>query len=180
MVTTVALHRTETLDYLSPTGFKFLIQRLPTTTFFLQEANVPGLSLGVAMVPSPLIDVPYAGDHIEVEEFTVKFVVDEKVRNWDELRLWSRGLGFPVDYSQYHALETQPPASGNGIFSDITLTILDAKKRPTLDVVFHDAFPVRLTGFVMATDVNDIVYITSTATFKYTDFEINRQGETES
>ena len=34
-------------NFLSPTGFKFILNRAPKVVFFSNQANIPGLDLGV-------------------------------------------------------------------------------------------------------------------------------------
>ena len=42
------------LDYAAQTQFRFMINYLPLTEYFVQTVNIPGLSLGTATVPSSL------------------------------------------------------------------------------------------------------------------------------
>ena len=43
-------------DYASPIQFRFKMTKLPKVEFFVQTANIPGISLGTATVPTPLYD----------------------------------------------------------------------------------------------------------------------------
>ena len=47
------------LDYSSPTQFRFILNQIPTVQFFVQTANIPGISLGEAVIPTPYKDIPY-------------------------------------------------------------------------------------------------------------------------
>ena len=46
------------LDYASPTQFKVTIIKLPKVEYFCTTANVPGISLGSTVQPTPFKDVP--------------------------------------------------------------------------------------------------------------------------
>ena len=46
------------LDYVSPTQFRFGINQLPKVEFFTTEANLPGITAGVATVATPFKDIP--------------------------------------------------------------------------------------------------------------------------
>ena len=40
------------LDYSSPTQFRFILNQIPKVQFFVQTANIPGISLGEAVIPT--------------------------------------------------------------------------------------------------------------------------------
>ena len=88
-------------NFLSPVGFKFILNRTPKVSFFGNSANVPGMTLGIAEQPTYLKDIPVPGDKIEFQDFTLRFIVDENLENYMEMQKWIRGLGFP-DLSLIH------------------------------------------------------------------------------
>ena len=55
---TTAQRQPTKLDYSSRIQFRFEILYLPLVEYFVQSANVPGLQLGTATVPTPLYDYP--------------------------------------------------------------------------------------------------------------------------
>ena len=55
------------LDYASPTQFRFGINQLPKVEFFTTDANLPGITAGVATVATPFKDIPTMGDKLEYE-----------------------------------------------------------------------------------------------------------------
>ena len=62
------------LDYASPTQFKFIINQLPKVEFFTVAANVPGVSLGESVFPTPFRQVPIQGDTMTFDQFTISFI----------------------------------------------------------------------------------------------------------
>jgi hypothetical protein len=54
----------ENRNFLSPTGFKFLLKRSPKVAFFCNEANIPDLNLGIAVQTTYLKDIDQPGDKI--------------------------------------------------------------------------------------------------------------------
>ena len=67
-------------NFLSPTGFKFILNRARKVSFLGNEANIPGLTLGVAEQPTYLgRDIPYPGDKVQFEVFNLRFLVDENL-----------------------------------------------------------------------------------------------------
>ena len=62
-------------NYLSPTGFKFSLQRSPGPAFFATEASLPDIELGVALQTSYLKDIPVPGDKIEYGDLISSFLL---------------------------------------------------------------------------------------------------------
>ena len=73
------------LDYASPIQFRFKMAKLPKVEFFVQTANIPGISLGTATAVTPLYDYPIPGDKITYSTLDISFLVDENLNNYKEL-----------------------------------------------------------------------------------------------
>ena len=71
----------EKLDYASPTQFKFIINQLPKVEFFTVAANVPGVSIGETVLPTPFRQIPIQGDMVDYESLEISFIVDEYLEN---------------------------------------------------------------------------------------------------
>ena len=50
------------VNLLSPVGFRFNIENLPKTNWFVTSANLPGISLGEIVQPTPLLQAAVAGN----------------------------------------------------------------------------------------------------------------------
>ena len=62
------------MDYASPIQFRFTITKLPQVQFFIQTANIPGINLGTATVPTPLYDYPVPGDTLTYQALDISFL----------------------------------------------------------------------------------------------------------
>jgi len=60
----------ENRNFLSPTGFKFTLDKVPKAAYFCNEANIPDLNLGVAEQPTYLKNIPTPGDKIDFGDLT--------------------------------------------------------------------------------------------------------------
>ena len=60
----------ENRNFLSPTGFKFILNRAPKVAFFSNSANIPSLELGSAVQTTYLKDLDIPGDKIVFEDFS--------------------------------------------------------------------------------------------------------------
>ena len=178
---TYATARTTPIDnrnFLSPTGFKFSIKRIPKVSYFCNQANIPSLDLGVANQPTYLKDIPTPGDKIDFGDLSIRFLVDEDLGNYAQLQRWIRGLGFPESMNEFKKLEadSKMPSNyynqGDNIYSDGTLQILSSQFNAKFNVIFKDLWPYSLTTLSFDATDTDIDYFTAEASFKYTIYDI--------
>ena len=190
MATTIERQPTK-LDYSSPTQFKFTILQLPKVEFFSVSANIPSITLGDAIFPTPYKDIPVMGDTLTYDNLSINFIVDEYLENYLSVHEWLTAIGFPKSRSQFSDFrsntsatpiatqgvsqdigDVQPPTSARALFSDITLTILSNKNNPIIEVRFYDAFPVALSALDYTQQVTDVEYLTASVDFQYKLYEI--------
>lgn len=161
-------------NFLGKNGFQFFIKKLPNTNFFVQGCNIPGISIDPVNIGTPLVNLPFSGDHITYQELTITFKIDEDLGSYIDIYTWIRQLGFSEDSSEYATIAKQPRMSGNGIVSDASLIILDAKKRSNYEITFINSFPISLSTLQLGYTVDDVEYLTADATFRYDTFDIAR------
>lgn len=167
-----AINNTPTnTNFLSPLGFRFQIKKAPHINFFVQSVSLPSLQLGEATVPTPFVRVPMAGDHMTFGDFNLTFKVDESMKSYLEIFNWIVGIGKPNSYQQYKDL-VQNAGPGEGVYSDITLTVLSSSMRPIHEIIMVDAFPVSLTEMVFDSRMSDVDYLEATASFRFREFTI--------
>ena len=169
-------------NYMSPLGFKLILTKTPKVDFLCQSANIPQISMGTAVQPSYLKDIPVPGDKVLYDDLSVRFLVDEKMENYLSIYKWMTGLGYPENVGQFRQLRkddirTNASASDDGDpryfeFSDATLQILSSNYRPSVLVNFKDAFPVSLSTLEFDVSQRDYNFFTASVTFKYTIFDI--------
>jgi hypothetical protein len=179
------------LDYSSPTQFKFGINQLPKVEFFTTSANIPGISLGEVVIPTPYKDIPIIGDKLTFENLSVSFIVDEYLENYISIHNWLIGIGFPqnrTQFTNYRSTTSNTPTAGAGgntdigkvgkptadrsFYSDATLTILSNKNNPIVEIRYSDMFPVSLSGLDYSQQSTDVQYLTATIDFRYKLYEI--------
>tara|TARA_Y100001947_G_C10274631_1_gene275786 strand:- start:252 stop:848 length:597 start_codon:yes stop_codon:yes gene_type:complete len=169
-------------NYMSPLGFKLIITKTPKVDFLCQSANIPQISMGTAIQPTYLKDIPVPGDKVLYDDLTVRFLVDEKMENYLAIYKWITGLGYPESVGQFKQLRkddirTNASASDEGDpryfeFSDATLQILSSNYKPSVLVNFKDAFPISLSTLEFDVSQRDYSFFTASVTFKYTIFDI--------
>ena len=148
------------LDYSSQVQFRFEILYLPLVEYFVQSANVPGMTLQTATIPSPFYDYPIPGDTLSFDPLNISFLVDENLNNFNELHKWMSRLGFGESHQEFADLlregtPSQRTSSSKGIqrplpeigtYSDATLTILSSKNLPKTEIRFKNVFPTSISG----------------------------------
>lgn len=161
------------LNMLSPLNFKFLLKRAPNLNFFIQRINIPGVSLSKVNTPNPLLMIPVSGDHLEYEELDITFKVDENLQNYLEIHNWLRSLGKP-SFQEYRTLANKEIYTGEGLNSDIIVSVLTSQKNANYEFVFKDAFPISISSISFQSTDESIDYIEATARFAYTIFDVNK------
>lgn len=163
------------INPLQPVDFQFYVKKLPTVNFFVLGVNLPGISLPKVGVPSPLTEVRETGDHPEYEPFSIRFLLDENIKNWLEIHNWIRALGSPESLDEYKALADKPKTDlGEGLKTDVTVGVLSSARNLNIVFNFYDAFPVSLSGLALACDSEEPTrYVEATASFYYTLYDVS-------
>ena len=180
------------LDYASPIQFRFKMTKLPNVEFFVQTANIPGISLGSTTLETPLKDIAGVGDKVTYQSLDVTFLVDENLNNYKEIHDWITGLGFPQDHKQFNTLlatgsdrfsgstastaatgtSIAQPADDGGIYSDATLTVLNSKNIAKTEIRFQNVYPTSLAALSYDIKASDVDYISVQASFSYMYYDI--------
>jgi hypothetical protein len=166
----------DNINFLSQLGLKFIISNKPHLNYFVQRATLPGLTLGIAIQPTPFAQIPWAGDLV-FNDLTIDFRVDEDLKNYLEIFDWIIGLGFPENFEQYKRLlqSTVVPNPGIGETQvDGTLIMFTNQMVPRFEAKFEYLFPYSLSDLILTSMDADVQYLTATVTFKYMVYRINR------
>jgi hypothetical protein len=139
----------------------------------VQNVNLPGIHLQpTGGQPNPFVNIPIYGDHIEYDDITINFKVQESMDDWLEIHNWIRKLGFPKNHAEYEELDGVAPGLGTGLTSDISLVICNSNRIPTFNIIFRDAFPTSLSSTIFDQAQSDLQYVTAAASFKYTLYDV--------
>ena len=161
-------------NFLAPVGFKFTLAKYPKVDFFSNSARIPELSLGTATQPSYLKDIDIPGEKLTYGDLTIRFLVDENMKNYMAMHNWLKGIGFPETPQQFKDQTTDNDGlrDEKEVFSDGSLHILNSNFKDVAIVKFNDLFPVGLTSLEFDATETDINYFTAEATMRYTVYNI--------
>jgi len=152
--------------FISASDFKFSISRLPKTSFYVQEMNLPGISLGKIYIPNANKKFPIHGDEVEYDQLTLTIAADEKLASFKEIFNWIIALGRPKTFEGYQEFKDE-----TGLYSDATITLLDNSKNPSISLSFRDIFPISLGEINFNLKNTDTPVTTFPVTFAYTSYE---------
>jgi hypothetical protein len=155
-------------NYLSPLEFKILIKRLPNVEFFTQRAMVPSISTTAVQQPTRFNPVFRTPDQVNFSNLDLTFIVDEAMKNYMEIFNWILSTANVISHDRYSRLASSP----EGLFSDITIVILNSKKNPNIEVTYTNCFPISLSEISLNTTESDVTYPEATVTFQYDTFDI--------
>jgi hypothetical protein len=174
----------DNMNYLSPLGFRFLLDRTPTTEYFIQSTSIPSITLGEYTQDTPFVNIPLPGSKLRFEPVDFTFRVDEDMKNYMELYDWLSGLGFPESFTQYsnfvnNSRATRPGSavgkeSAEDQYSDGSLIIMTSSQNPNVRVNFKSMIPISLSALTFDTTFSDVDYLQAQVTFAYTYYDIEK------
>ena len=178
-------------DYSQINQFKVYLPLFPITEWFVTRANIPGVTLGQAVQATPFTDMPVVGDKLTYDDFYFTFIVDEQLKNYQEMHNWLVNIGFPASGSQFKA-QARPDGTTRAsqqiidqstpgqvvdmvdrtLYSDIEMFILSSKNNPVVKIQMFESFPTSLTAIEYSSGEGDTTYAECTCTFAYSYFTI--------
>ena len=161
-------------NFLSGVGFKFNLTKFPKVDFFSNSARIPELNLELTQQASYLKNIAVPGERLTFGDFTLRFLVDENMENYQSVYDWLTGLGFPETTKEFADLikDKDGQRDPKEAFCDGTLRILNSNYREVAKVKFKDLFPISLSSLDFDATNTDVQFFTAEATFKYTIYDL--------
>lgn len=160
---------TSNKNYLQPTGFKFVIDRkhYGNLEYFAQGVTHPGASVQPLELPTTRVtSIPLAGDKINYGQLQLDIILDENMESYIEMQNWLDRI-----VNQGHVDENTTAVYPT--YSDITVLILSSHNNKTVKIKYNDCIPTELGQISLASNTADVSYLTFTASFRFTNFEIS-------
>lgn len=177
-------------NFQTPLNYELRVDRLTDFNFYVQKVNIPSVTLPPSgnAGANPFVKVPYPGDHLDYSELSVEFKISEGLYNWYEIYSWMQSLGFPENQKQYGDFRegTYKDLNNNpvsrpikkkavaNVFGLATLLIHTSQNNPYLKINFIDIWPTNLSEVSFDTRDQDTIYLTSTVSFKYSYFTVEK------
>ncbi len=153
-------------SYLSGINFQLFIPDLPHVSFNCQSASVPSISLATTIQTTRYNAIPQPGDEVNFDDLSIRFLVDENLKNYMTIQKWIRYLGHPESENDFKLGIGQDYEEKT--YSDGYLFILDSNFKKIIKCHFLDLFPVFLGPLAFDASFTDNPPVIVDATFKYT------------
>ena len=150
-------------NFLNPIGYLLKLEKFEGVDFFCQTANVPDLAMPTIEVSSPFRGLPIVpGGGVTFGDFSVRFIVDEDLVNYNAVHSWIRDAG--------NADQMARTIQEDDIYTNGQLHIVTSQYNPAFIVEFRNLFPVSLSGLQFDATMSDAEYITAEVIFKHQQF----------
>jgi hypothetical protein len=127
-------------NYLSPVGFKLVLEKFRGVDFFCQRVNLPDVTMPFTEVPTRFRQFPIvAGGGVTYGDLTVSFIVDEELINWKEIYNWIRANG----NSEEH-MPTEEPEYSSG-----QILIYTSSYNVNHVIDFENLFPISISEIIL-------------------------------
>lgn len=80
------------LDGLLVQDCRLFFPKLPTVNFFLQKVVLPDIRVNEVKQRTRFVDPNEIGEKVNYEPFTVNFMVDKYMKNWNEIFDWMKKM----------------------------------------------------------------------------------------
>jgi len=162
---------TTNINYLQPTSFKVVIDRVnyPNLEFFAQSVQHPSISLTAAdAFYSRVSSVPFPGDKLTFGELSAMVIVDEDMAGYMEMYRWMERL-VETNYvtPMTKKFDTDIPS-----VADVTVSVLSSHNNKTKRIRYIDCVPTLLGDLEFTATVSDIQYLTFQIAFRFSYFTV--------
>jgi hypothetical protein len=156
-------------DYnaLKSNAFNFVLSRIPETAFRVTACNLPSIYIPTPEEQPPGILQSWSGTDSRFEELTIKFIVDENMRNYRELYNW-------ITMQRYAARTNvvAPQFLEADLYSDGALITLTNASNPNIVFSFKNMFPVSI-GELSFDTTDTVTQISCQVVFRYSYFTMS-------
>lgn len=162
-------------NLLGDKGSRMVLTRIPDLVYYTQIIRVPSLRIGTTQQWSPMDQMPWPGDTLYRDDFTVRFKVNEDMTNYMAIWDWMVRSVAPDSPNQYKSLIAGARSQrASDLFSDVTVVIPNSAYGANVELRLQDAFPVSLDGFEFQTVGEEINFVDASVTFRFRHFTVHR------
>lgn len=158
------------LNSLQQLEFVISVKRLPNVSFRAQRVTIPGINGTPAEQANPFKKLYHTPDTLTFGDFSITFLLDEKMETWFEITEWMKGIAFPSKFSEFKNIRD----SEHGLKSDITVNILTSKKNLNFNMTMFDCFPISLSDVTLDATQSEVMAPELTVNFAYNGFDMEK------
>jgi hypothetical protein len=102
---------------------------------------IPSISTNPIQQPTRFNPVFRTPDQVNFSNLDLTFIIDEDLNNYTEIFDWMITSAFPESHDQFRQIAD----SEEGLFSDISVIIMNSKKNSNIEVSYKNCFPISLS-----------------------------------
>lgn len=160
-------------NFLKNNSYIFVMPRLGEVTFRVTSVEFPEVVVPAAQGGTPGSTQYHPGTFNEFGDLTIEFIVDENLRNYEELYRWITQLRYPgTEFTPKTDFEIP-------LVADASLITLTNSSVPNRIFKFKNVFPIALSGMRFTTTDEDPDNVVCSATFKFSHFVLQSTDETD-
>lgn len=171
------IERQPELSFVPPQNFFVIFDKIPQIVFNCQQVQIPTVSAGEVALNNRFngTNTFIPGDSFDYSNLDITFLLEKNFRNYNTVLKWMKAAATPESASQFTEwVEEQSndySRQGYGtLMSDCTVYGTDAANDILVEWKFKNAFPVSLDGPAFDASAQDIEYLTSTVSIRYSYF----------
>lgn len=151
----------DTMSYANGISFKLAMDKLKfaNVEYTIQTVALPDLSITGAPFNTPQRNITMPPDKVDYGTFELTFLVDEYLKNYQEIHDWMIGM------------VTVPEKSSENKFRDLTLQILTSHNNVAREITFVNAYPINLSSLPFDTTITETNYLVANVSFNYSYFK---------
>jgi hypothetical protein len=150
----------DNINYIDPTSFKLVVDRLPNVEFFCKGVNIPAMTAGESTANYRQTNIPIFGDKLVYDSLTATIMVDEDMKSYLEVFNWLRE-------------STLDTTNITDFLSDISVVITTSHNNKSKTFNFYNAFPTMIGDLAFDSGATSTEYLTVDIVFKFTDLDIS-------
>jgi hypothetical protein len=148
------------------TNFVFILPKVPNAVYFCTSVSLPGMTCNELVYKSGRgIAYKVPGSEVVHGELTFTYLVDEKMKNYQELQQWFRTMTAFRDFNDVASINNWMSEEGQ-------LIILSSKKNPKVRITFRGLFPSKLSGVTFNSADVEANTLTATCNMNFTYYNI--------
>lgn len=151
---------------LQPTKFLLTFAKIPTTQYFCQEVNIPGVDLGEVDFQTPFLDMYFPGTKLKYDPMVINFVVDSEMQSWKDMYDWFTTIAAPEGFEGRDP-ESIQSSKTNHHYTDAILTVFSSLNNPIIRIEYKHVYPITMGDIEFDTKASADTIITCKASFRY-------------
>lgn len=149
----------ENINFIDPTSYKLVVDRIPNTEFFCRGVSIPTVSVTEATANYKYSNIPMLADKLSFDSLTVSIMIDEDMKTYEEVYDWIKEC-------------TLEATNIESVMSDISVVVTNNKNNKAKTFNFNNAFPISIGSLEFNSSETAPTYLTAEITFRFSNMTL--------